>query len=228
MDTLLPPTTLANLKEFTDLLKKDKHAELECKLLANQIHTKDVADRISDSLQLYSRGAPVQEHRATFCYSDGLRVVVSGAENILKVCSTGSFRGVPINVERKRRYFDVVTAIKGKSDTLDVPEAGIRITLRHEEHLRKDFSGTPMDSASHVRVIHRKSWTSLDGIVRYDFSQCKCKTKQTKTFADILKQTPSYELEMEVIDRTKTAAEIGRLLLLQNFLSGRGHSRFFL
>jgi ribA/ribD-fused uncharacterized protein len=208
MDTLLPPTTLANLKEFTDLLKKDKHAELECKLLANQIHTKDVADRISDSLQLYSRGAPVHEHRATFCYSDGLRVVVSGAENILKVCSTGSFRGVPINVERKRRYFDVVTAIKGKSDTLDVPEAGIRITLRHEEHLRKDFSGTPMDSASHVRVIHRKSWTSLDGIVRYDFSQCKCKTKQTKTFADILKQTPSYELEMEVIDRTKTAAEI--------------------
>jgi ribA/ribD-fused uncharacterized protein len=48
----------------------------------------------------------------------------------------------------------------------------------------------------------------LDGIVRYDFSQCKSKTKQTKTFADILKQTPAYELEMEVIDRTKTEAAI--------------------
>ena len=213
MDTLLSATALANLKEFADLLKKDKHAELECKLLANQIHTKDVADRISDSLQLYSRGAPVHEHRATFCYSDGLRAVVVGAENILKVCATGSFRGVPLNVERKRRYFDVVTALKGKSDTIDVPEAGVRITLRHEEHLRKDFSGTPMDSASHVRVIHRKSWTSLDGIVRYDFSQCKSKTKQTKTFADILKQTPAYELELEVIDRTKTEAEIVASLL---------------
>jgi len=213
MDTLLSDTALANLKEFADLLKKDKHAELECKLLANQIHTKDVADRISDSLQLYSRGEPVHEHRATFCYSDGLRAVVVGAENILKVCSTGSFRGVPLNVERKRRYFDVVTALKGKSDTIDVPEAGVRITLRHEEHLRKDFSGTPMDSASHVRIIHRKSWTSLDGIVRYDFSQCKSKTKQTKTFADILKQTPAYELELEVIDRTKTEAEIVASLL---------------
>jgi len=213
MDTLLSATALANLKEFADLLKKDKHAELECKLLANQIHTKDVADRISDSLQLYSRGAPVHEHRATFCYSDGLRAVVVGAENILKVCATGSFRGVPLNVERKRRYFDVVTALKGKSDTIDVPEAGTRITLRHEEHLRKDFSGTPMDSASHVRVIHRKSWTSLDGIVRYDFSQCKSKTKQTKTFADILKQTPAYELELEVIDRSKTEAEIVASLL---------------
>lgn len=208
MDTLLPSTALASLKEFAAFVKKDKHAELECKILSNQIHTKDVADRISDSLQLHSRGAPIQEHRATFSYSDGLRVAVIGAENILKVCTTGSFRGVPLNVERKRRYFDVVTAIKGKSDTIDVPEAGVRITLRHEEHLRKDFSGAPMDSASHVRVIHRKSWTSLDGIVRYDFSQTKSKTKQTKDFADILKQNPVYELELEVIDRTKTEAEI--------------------
>ena len=208
MDTLLPTSALASLKEFAALVKKDKHAELECKILHNQIHTKDVADRISDSLQLYSRGAPVHEHRATFSYSDGLRVAVIGAENILKVCTTGSFRGVPLDVERKRRYFEVVTAIKGKSDTIDVPEAGVRITLRHEEHLRKDFSGAPMDSASHVRVIHRKSWTSLDGIVRYDFSQTKSKTKQTKDFADILKQNPVYELELEVVDRTKSEAEI--------------------
>jgi ribA/ribD-fused uncharacterized protein len=208
MDTLLSSSAVASLKEFVALVKKDKHAELECKLLSNQIHTKDVADRISDSLQLYSRGAPVHEHRATFSYSDGLRVVVVGAENILKVCATGSFRGVPIDVERKRRYFEVVTAIKGKSDTIDVPDAGVRVTLRHEEHLRKDFSGTPMDSASHVRVLHRKSWTSLDGIVRYDFSQSKSKTKQTKSLAEILKQTPAYELEMEVIDRTKSEAEI--------------------
>ena len=208
MDTLLPPTALASLKEFVALLKKDKHAELECKILPNLIHTKDVADRIADSLQLHSRGPPVHMHRATFSYSDGLRVTVLGADNILKVCATGSFRGVPLDVDRKRRYFDVVTAIKNKSDTIDIPDADIRVTLRHEEHLRKDFSGPPMDSASHMRVIHRKSWTSLDGIVRYDFSQCKSKTKQTKTLSQVLKQTPTYELEMEVIDRTKSEAEI--------------------
>ena len=160
MDTLLPPTALASLKEFVALLKKDKHAELECKILPNLIHTKDVADRIADSLQLHSRGPPVHMHRATFSYSDGLRVTVLGADNILKVCATGSFRGVPLDVDRKRRYFDVVTAIKNKSDTIDIPDADIRVTLRHEEHLRKDFSGPPMDSASHMRVIHRKSWTS--------------------------------------------------------------------
>ena len=189
-------------------MKKDKHAELECKILPNQIHTKDIADRIVKTLQMYSRGAPVDEHHATFSYSDGLRVVVIGAENIHKVCTTGSFRGVPLTVERKRRYFEVVTALQGKSDTIDVPDAGIRLTLRHEEHLRKDFSGSPMDAASHIRVIHRRSWTSLDGLVRYDFSQTKSKTKQTKTFADILKQNPIYELELEVVDRSKTETVI--------------------
>jgi ribA/ribD-fused uncharacterized protein len=230
MDTLLPSTALASLKEFATLVKKDPHAELECKLLSNQIHTKDVADRISNSIQLYSRGAPVHEHRATFSYSDGLRVVVVGAENILKVCTTGSFRGVPINVEQKRRYFDVVTALQGKSHVVDVPDAGVRLTLCHEQHLRKDFSGAPMDSASHVRVIHRKSWTSLDGIVRYDFSQTKSKTKATKTLADILKQNPTYELELEVVDRTKSADDIAASVVrhIQPVLAAFQGSQFVL
>ncbi len=208
MESLLPSTVRNNLKEFASLVKKDTHAELECKILPNQIHTKDVADRIVTSLQLYSRGPPVEEHRATFSYRDGLRVVVVGAENIHKVCTTGSFRGVQLEVERKRKYFEVVTAISGKSDLIDVPDASLRFTLRHEEHLRKDFSGAPMDPASHIRVLHRKSWTSSDGMVRYDFSQSKSKTKDTKTFADILKQTPSYELELEVIDREASADAI--------------------
>jgi len=208
MDTLLSATALASLKEFATIAKEDKHAELECKLLSNQINTKDVADRIVKTIQMYSRGAPIDEHHATFSYSDGLRVVVIGAENIHKVCTTGSFRGVPLTVERKRRYFEVVTALKDKKDTIDVPDAGVRITLRHEEHLRKDFSGAPMDSASFVRIIHRKSWTSIDGIVRFDFSLTKSKTKQTKTFADILKQNPTYELELEVVNTEKSVEEI--------------------
>lgn len=204
MESLLPSNARNSLKEFASLVVKDPHAELECKILPSQIHTKDIADRIVSTLALYSRGAPVEEHRATFSYSDGLRVVVVGAENIHKVCTTGSFRGVQLEVERKRRYFEVVTAIAGKSDMIDLPDSSLRFTLRHEESLRKDFSGSPMDSASHVRILHRKSWTSLDGTVRYDFSQSKSKTKDTKTFAEILKQTPAYELELEVADRTKS------------------------
>jgi hypothetical protein len=134
--------------------------------------------------------------------------VVAGAENIHKVCTTGSFRGVPLDVERKRPYYAVVTAIKGKLDTVDLPDASVKFTLRHEEHLRKDFSGSPMDSASFVRILHRKSWTSLDGVIRYDFSQVKDKAKGLSTFAEILKQTPTYELELEIIDRKKSAEAI--------------------
>ena len=204
MESIIPPNARNTLKEFASFVKKDTHAELECKILPSKIHTKDVADRIVSSIQLHSRGPPVEEHRATFSYSDGKRVIVVGAENIHKVCTTGSFRGVPLEVERKRRYFEVVSAITGKSDMIDLPDGSIRFTLRHEESLRKDFSGAPMDSASHVRILHRKSWTSIDGLVRYDFSQSKSKTKETKTFNDILKQTPNYELELEVLDRTKT------------------------
>ena len=230
MDSLLSSTARNSLKEFASLVKKDKHAELECKLLAGEIETKDVADRIVNALKLYSRGDPVEEHRATFSYSDGLRVVVVGAENIHKVCTTGSFRGVPLEVERKRRYFDVVTAITGKSDMIDLPDASVRFTLRHEEPLRKDFSGSPMDSASHVRILHRKSWTSVDGVVRYDFSQSKTKGEKMKSFAEILKQTPKYELELEVIDRTKSADVIVESMLkhISPVLSAFQGSQFLL
>lgn len=213
METILPSNIRSSLKEFASLVMKDTHAELECKILPKQIHTKDVADRIVSALQLYSRGPPIEEHHATFSYADGLRVVVAGAENIHKVCTTGSFRGVPLDVERKRPYYAVVTAIKGKLDTVDLPDASVKFTLRHEEHLRKDFSGSPMDSASFVRILHRKSWTSLDGVIRYDFSQVKDKAKGLSTFAEILKQTPTYELELEIIDRKKSAEVIVESML---------------
>jgi ribA/ribD-fused uncharacterized protein len=205
---MLPSTAQKNLLEYATFVKKDTHAELECKILANKIQTKDIADRITTALASNSRGAPVDEHRALFCYPDGLRVVVSGPENIHKVCTTGSFRGVPLIVERKRKYFDVVTAVSGKSDMIDLPEYNMKFTLRHEEHLRRDFSGSPMDPSSHVRILNRRSWTSLDGTVRYDFAMVKSKTRQTKTFQDILKQTPTYELELEVIDRKPSDTEM--------------------
>jgi len=213
MDTLLPSDAQKQLREYASFVKKDKHAELECKVLPNKIHTKDVVDRIVKAITVNARGSAVDEHRATFQYSDGLRVVIVGPENIHKICTTGSFRGVPLEVERKRKYFEVVTSVVGKRDMIDLPDSSIRFTLRHEEHLRKDFSGSPMDPASHVRIIHRRSWISLDGGVRYDLSMTKSKTKQTKTFQDILAQPPVYELEVEVVNRTLSDEEMIKSLL---------------
>jgi ribA/ribD-fused uncharacterized protein len=197
------------LTEYATIAKKDTHAEFECKVLAGQIQTKDVADRMIATIQSLSSGSSTEEHRATFSYADGLRVSVEGPENIHKVCSTNSFRGVQLSVERKRRYFEIAKQTTGASnDMIDIPDLQLRFTLRHEEPLRKDFTGAPMDPTSHARILHRKSWTTMDGILRIDLSMVKSKTKSTKSFADILKQTPAYELELEVVNRSATADAI--------------------
>lgn len=214
METLIPSSVQRDIEGLVSIAVKDKKAELETKVLAGQIQTKDVADRIVRAIESIASSGPVDEHRATFSYSDGLRVNVNGAENILKVCSTSSFRGVPLAVERKRRYFDVPGAsADSSSDTLDIPDLRLRFTLRHEEPLRKDFSGSPMDPASHVRILHRKSWVTNDKILRIDMSLTKTKLKSHKTFGDILKQTPSYELEVEVIKKDVPPKEIVQALL---------------
>lgn len=205
METLIPSSVQQEIQELIVIASKDKKAELEIKVLGGQIQTKDTADRLVKAIQTIAIGEYTDEHRATFSYADGLRVNVFGPENILKVCSSNSFRNVPLKVERKRRYFDV--AGNGK-DMIDVPDLKLRFTLRHEEQLRKDFSGSPMDPASHVRILHRKSWVTSDKMLRVDMSMVKTKQKQHKTFADVLKQTPSYELEVEVLNKEATPKDI--------------------
>ena len=207
MESLLPAATRTSLEEYASFVRRDKHAELECKVLTGQIHTKDVADRMVKTIQELSTGAVIDQHYATFSYSDGTRVTVPTPESIHKVCTTNSFRGVPLSVDRKRKYFDVVTATHS-SDTIDVPDLSVKFTLRHEDHLRKDFTGQPMDATSYCRILHRKSWKSLDGIVRIDMSTVKTKLRSHKTFADVLKQTPSYELEVEIINRDVTEKQM--------------------
>jgi ribA/ribD-fused uncharacterized protein len=200
MESLLSKVLLADISTLLDVVKRDKYAEAECKILAGKIQTKDVADRIIKAIEGIARGTPKEEHRATFAYADGLRVSVIGAENIHKVCTTNSFRGVPLSVERKRRYYDLTSSGSGK-DVVDVPDLDLRFTLRHEEPLRKDFSGAPMDKTSHLRIMHRKTWVTLDGLLQIDMSLVKTKLKSHNTFAEVLRQTPSYELEIEVLNR---------------------------
>ena len=211
METLIPSSVQRDIEELVSLAANDKKAELEIKVLGGQIQTKDVADRIVKAIESVADSGSTDEHRASFAYSDGLRVSVFGPENIMKVCSTSSFRNVPLSVERKRRYFDVpggVSERKVNSDMIDIPDLRLRFTLRHEEPLRKDFSGSPMDPASHVRILHRKSWITSDKLLRIDMSLVKTKQKSHRSFADVLKQTPTYELEVEVIDKKAPLKQI--------------------
>lgn len=219
MDTLITSTQRGAIDNMIAVAIRDPKAELEMKVLAGEIQTKDVAERIRKAIQELGESYS-EEHRATFAYNDGLRVNVFGADNIFKVCSTGSFRNVPLTVERKTRYFDSSNAVeveeeltsnaapgysstsssairRNNIDYLDIPELKLRCTLRREEQLRKDFGGSPMDTASHVRVIHRHSWRT--GMFRIDLSMVKTKQKYHKTFAEILRQQPTYELEVELL-----------------------------
>jgi ribA/ribD-fused uncharacterized protein len=204
MESLLPAPIREAMTKMVRVASTDAHAELEVKVLAGRLQTKDEADRILEVLSDRTTGGYTETHRATFSYPDGLRVHVSTPESILKVCSSGSFRGVPLEVERKKRYSE----INGEQDVLDIPDLKLRVTLRHEEPLRRDFSGSPMDPKSHIRILNRRSWRTSDGLLQIDMSLVKSKTKSTKSLADILKQPPSYELELEVLDKTAKPEQI--------------------
>jgi hypothetical protein len=159
-------TQRSSLTALANYVSRDPQAELECKVLPNQIKTKDVADRIVAAISGVSTGSATEEHRATFSYPDNVRVVVTQPENIFKICATSSFRGTKLLVERKSRYFE---GRGSESDLVDLPDVGVRFTLRREEELRRDFTGAPMDPVAHVRILHRRSWTTLDGLLRFDF-----------------------------------------------------------
>jgi len=205
MESLLSAVVKSDLSEMVRVASQDKHAELELKILAGQIQTKDVADRIVAAIEEITTGGFTVTNRATFSYPDGLRVSVTGVDAVYKLVSTATFRALPLEVERKRRYFDV-----GKSgkDMLDIPDLKLRATLRHEESLRKDFSGSPLDPASHARIMNRKSWITTDKIFRIDMSLVKTKQKTHKTFAEILDQPPMFELEVELVDKTASQKAI--------------------
>jgi ribA/ribD-fused uncharacterized protein len=205
MESLLSATVKSDLSEMVRVASQDKHAELELKVLGGQIQTKDVADRIVAAIEEMTTGGFTVTNRATFSYPDGLRVSVTGVDAVYKLATSASFRNLPLEVERKRRYFDV-----GKSgrDVLDLPDLKLRATLRHEEPLRKDFSGSPLDPASHARIMNRKSWVTTDKIFRIDMSLVKTKQKSHKTFAEILDQPPTFELEVELMDKTATQKDI--------------------
>lgn len=109
---------------------------------------------------------------------------------IHKVCTSGSFRNLPLTLQKKRRYFENSGA---GQDTLDVPDQFVRFTLRHEEVLRKDFAGTPGDPAAYLRILHRQSWRSVEGHWQFDLSTVKSRDskKSSQSISEVLKNPPT-------------------------------------
>jgi len=184
------------VESLIDIANRDASAEFEVKLLTGKLQTRDVADRIIKAIRTVTIGEPVEEHRLTYTFPDGIRVHILEPPTIHKVCVSQSFKGLPINVERKTRYFDAT----GGRDMVDAPEIFTRFTLRSEKHIKKDFSGNVNDPKAHIRILHRKSFLCVGGEFRIDFSMVKSKTG-SQSLKDVLKNVPTHELEIEYIPR---------------------------
>ena len=195
------------LRTLLEVARSDPNAELEVKILPGRIQTPDMSDRIAKAIRERSAGEAKDSHIFRQMYPDGRRVVVETPEAIFKVCSSASFRGIALNVERKRRYFE---AGGTGQDTLDIPDMGVRFTLRHEETLKRDFQGIPGDPESFPRIIHRKSWRSSDGFFQFDLSQVKSRDpkQRAQTISGILKNSVGYELEIELLEKTASVDDL--------------------
>ena len=86
-------TQRSSLTALVSYVSRDPQAELECKVLPNQIKTKDVADRIVAAITRVS-GSTTEEHRATFSYPDNVRVVVTQPENIFNPCKKPRYKAI--------------------------------------------------------------------------------------------------------------------------------------
>ena len=196
MERALDETRQAtDLAKFIELSNKDPRAEFEAKVLAGRIQTRDVAARIVVAIKKIAPEV-TEEHRLAVIYPENIRVNVLGVTNIHKVCVTKSFKNIPLDVERKTRYFE-----GGEKDTIDVPDFFCRFTLKSEKHLKKDFSGDPDDPKAQIRVIHRQSYAVPGGEFRIDMSMVKTKASVKDGIRDVLKNQPFYELEVEYTHR---------------------------
>lgn len=200
----------ADIAEFINISNKDPRAEFEARVLAGRIQTRDVAERILAAVKTIAPES-TEEHRLTCIYPNDIRVHVLGPALIHKVCVTKSFKDIPLNVERKTRYFESAGASR---DTLDIADFFCRFSLKTEKHLKKDYDGTPEDPAAFIRVIHRQSFKVPGGEFRIDFSMVKTKKSQKEGLRDVLKNPPEYELEVEYTPRKdpRPSKEIQRVL----------------
>jgi ribA/ribD-fused uncharacterized protein len=182
---------------FIELSKRDPKAEFECKLLSAQIKTKDVADRLIKTIRELTIGDPVETSFLRVAYPDYIRVEVEGAHNIQKVCATNSFKGVPLNVQKKGLYRN-----EAGKDSIEYPDLYSKFTLRMEEKIRNDWDASPNDSkTTSVRILNRRSYKTIDEFFQIDFSMVKTRKEKKHTLRDVLKENHTYELEIEFVKR---------------------------
>jgi ribA/ribD-fused uncharacterized protein len=182
---------------FIDIAKKDKKSEFECSVLPGIIQTKDTADRILEAIKTISLGPPKETTLLRVFYPDNIRVEVESPQQIQRVCSTSSFKGVPLIVQRKTQYQGV--------KNIDMPDIYSRFRLRLEENIRKDWEASPNDPrVSSIRLMNRKSFTTIDELFLIDFSMVKSRKDKKHSLRDVLKEQHIYELEIEFLNRTTT------------------------
>jgi len=184
------------IHEFLEVSKKDSKAEFECSVLVGSkgslIQTKDVADRIQSCIQTISLGSYTETSLLRVMYPQNIRVEVESPQLIQKVCMTSSFKSIPLKVEKKTPY-------PISNNTLDYPERFTRFRLREEEVQRKDWPHSPNDPrVEMIRIINRRTYKSIDELFQIDFSMVKSK-KAKLSLKDVLKEPPTYELEIEFI-----------------------------
>ena len=201
MESLVTATTLSTLSEFIRVAKKNPKVEIECKLLSGLIQTKDVVDRMIQAAEELSFRTKEQDPYLTVSYTDNTRVVVEGVQNVHKVCTTNSFRGIPVRVEKKERY--------GGKDVIDASELLAKFTLRTETFIKNDSDANPNDPKAFIRLISRKSFVTHSKLFQIDISMVKSKEIKSgiRTVRDVLKQTAKYEVEIEFIDKSTSLDE---------------------
>jgi hypothetical protein len=208
------------IHQFIDIAKKDQKAEFECSVLPGLIRTKDVADRLLGAIKTMALGPPAESSILRVFYPDSIRVEVQGAQLIQRVCSSSSFKGVPLIVQKKTPY-----AIQ--NNTVDTADIQSRFRLRQEDNIRKDWEASPNDPrVSAIRLLNRRTYTTVDELFHIDFSMVKSRAKGKKqSLRDVLKEQHVYELEIEFVKRnTELKPEVitealGKLIhtLLQAF-----------
>lgn len=195
------------LHEFIDISLKDKKAEFECSVLPGLIQTKDVADRIQACLKRISLGTYVETSLLRVTYPQNIRVEVETPQLIQKVCVASSFKGIPLNVQRKIFY-------PISRNTYDYQDMFCKFRLREEENIRKDWDASPNDKrVESIRLLNRRSYKSIDELFSIDFSQVKSRSSG-QNLRDVLKNQQLYELEIEFIGK-KTTPEIAIESLLK-------------
>lgn len=185
------------IHNFIDVAKKDRKAEFECSVLPGIIQTKDVADRILNAIKTISLGPPTETSLLRISYPDNIRVEVETPQQIQRVCSSSSFKGVPVLVQRKSPYNGV--------KNIDIPDMYSRFRLRLEETIRKDWEASPNDPrVSSIRLLNRRSFTTMDELFRIDFSMVKTRKDKKQSLRDVLREQHIYELEFEFVNKTTT------------------------